>query len=291
MESARRVTSDIEILVVSLPGPRSHPRECVRSQSAALGHRHAPGSRCIPERAALGDRSLGIALALAYSSGSGPRWKPSDAARRGTTFESDHHLPRIWDSQPDDPSTPRSGVPAQPGESLDLGDRQITAFKPPTYNPATTGSTTRSARALFSSDSFGAVVQTPADVADDIAPDDLAAGQTLWTTIDSPWLHKSDRTAFERELNVVREMDPLYVLSSHLPPARSQTETLLTTLARYGREPVRGSEPGRARRYVGDDDRGRGGLRLTRSAQAGEPAPMHRERTAGRWSAPCARLP
>jgi glyoxylase-like metal-dependent hydrolase (beta-lactamase superfamily II) len=119
-----------------------------------------------------------------------------------------------------------------PGETLDLGDRQITAYKPPTFdNPATTGFFDTKSRALFSSDCFGGLVQSPADAAEDIAAGDLRAGQTLWTTIDSPWLKKVDRATFASELNVVREMDPAYVLSTHLPPAHSLTEAFLTTLA------------------------------------------------------------
>jgi len=119
-----------------------------------------------------------------------------------------------------------------PGESLDIGDRQITAYKPPTFdNPATTGFFDSKSRALFSSDCFGALVQSPADMAEDIAPEDLRAGQTLWTSIDSPWLHKVDQAKFARELNVVRDLEPSYVLSSHLPPARARTESFISTLA------------------------------------------------------------
>ena len=46
-----------------------------------------------------------------------------------------------------------------PGESIDVGDRLLTAVKPPTFdNPATTGLYDGKSRAYFSSDSFGAVV-------------------------------------------------------------------------------------------------------------------------------------
>lgn len=126
-----------------------------------------------------------------------------------------------------------------PGESLDIGDRQITAYKPPTFdNPATTGFYDSKSRALFSSDCFGALVQSPVDAAEDMPAEDLRAGQTLWTTIDSPWLHKVDQAKFARELNIVRDMEPAYVLSSHLAPARTCTESFISTLAA-----VPGAEP------------------------------------------------
>jgi flavorubredoxin len=119
-----------------------------------------------------------------------------------------------------------------PGESLDVGDRQLIAFKPPTFdNPATTGFFDSKSKALFSSDCFGGLVQAPADDAESIDSVALRQAQTLWTTIDSPWLHKVDQAKFGRELDVVRAMEPSYILSSHLPPAHSLTATFLTSLA------------------------------------------------------------
>src|SRR5918996_481681 len=98
-----------------------------------------------------------------------------------------------------------------PGQALDLGDRTITAYKPPTFdNPATTGFYDSRSRALFSSDCFGGLLQSPSEMADEMNPEDLRAGQSLWTKIDSPWLHKVDQTKFARELDVVRQMEPSY---------------------------------------------------------------------------------
>jgi glyoxylase-like metal-dependent hydrolase (beta-lactamase superfamily II) len=97
-----------------------------------------------------------------------------------------------------------------PGEALDVGDRQLVAYKPPTFdNPATTGFFDTKSRALFSSDCFGALLQNPADEAEAISSDDLRQGQILWTSIDSPCM----------------------ILSSHLPPSRSLTDIFLTNLA------------------------------------------------------------
>lgn len=119
-----------------------------------------------------------------------------------------------------------------PGESLDVGDRRLTALRPPSFdNPATTGFFDDRSRALVSADCFGAVLEKPADSADDIAAEELRAGQTLWATIDAPWLHNVDRAKFAAALDGVRRMNPSLVLSAHLPPARSCTESLLANLA------------------------------------------------------------
>ena len=119
-----------------------------------------------------------------------------------------------------------------PGESLDVGDRQLVAYKPPTFdNPATTGFYDTKSRALFSSDCFGALLQSPAETAEAIAVEELRQGQVLWTRIDSPWLHKIDHAKLAADLNVVRQMEPTHILSSHLPPASGLTEVFLSSIA------------------------------------------------------------
>lgn len=123
-----------------------------------------------------------------------------------------------------------------PGQSLDVGDRRLTAFRPPVFdNPATAGVIDESTGTCFSSDCFGAPM-TSADLveSDDIAAiprPDLIAGQRLWVTVDSPWLPYVDRDVFHSALGPLRDLDPPVVLSSHLPPAHHKTESLLDTLA------------------------------------------------------------
>jgi glyoxylase-like metal-dependent hydrolase (beta-lactamase superfamily II) len=131
-----------------------------------------------------------------------------------------------------------------PGESLDIGDRTLTAVKPPTFdNPATTGFYDTRSRVLFSSDCFGGMLQAPAENAGDIPAEALHEGQVLWTTVDSAWLYKVDEAKFAAELNAIRQMEPEVVLSSHLPPAGRMTDTLLQALVDASKAP----------RFVGPD--------------------------------------
>jgi glyoxylase-like metal-dependent hydrolase (beta-lactamase superfamily II) len=120
-----------------------------------------------------------------------------------------------------------------PGETVTLGNRVLTAFKPPVFdNPSTTGFYDKSSGALFSSDCFGALLQSVPTHAADIADSDLRDGQVCWATIDSPWLHKVDRAAFAADLEAVRRIDPTLVLSSHLPTASGHMlERMLKSLA------------------------------------------------------------
>ncbi len=120
-----------------------------------------------------------------------------------------------------------------PGQSLDVGDRTLTALKPPTFdNPSTTALFDSRSRALFSSDCFGAVLQEPAQEAGEIAEGARRDGQLLWGAVDTPWVHKVERSAFERELATIERLESELVLSSHLPPARGMAGELLATLAR-----------------------------------------------------------
>lgn len=122
-----------------------------------------------------------------------------------------------------------------PGQSLDLGDRRLAAFRPPVYDsPATTGFYDQRTGTCFTSDCFGSPVTSP-DLAavEDIGTlpaDDLLAGQRLWAAVDSPWVTSVDRAAFRASLQPLRELDPSVVLCTHLPPAHAAATQLLHTL-------------------------------------------------------------
>ena len=120
-----------------------------------------------------------------------------------------------------------------PGETITAGNRTLTAVRPPVFdNPSTTGFYDDRSGAFFSSDCFGALLQTVPRSAADLSDADLRDGQVFWATVDSPWLHKVDRAALAGELEAIRRMAPKIVLSSHLPVAPGQmTERLLEALA------------------------------------------------------------
>lgn len=120
-----------------------------------------------------------------------------------------------------------------PGEKITVGNRTLTAAKPPAFdNPSTTGFYDDKSGALFSSDCFGALLSEVPRNAAELSDGELRDGQVFWATVDSPWLHKVDRSAFAQELDAIRRMAPKMVLSSHLPPAPGHmTDRLLASLA------------------------------------------------------------
>jgi flavorubredoxin len=120
-----------------------------------------------------------------------------------------------------------------PGQRLLLGDRTLTALRPPTFdNPCTTGFHDDRTGALFSADTFGALLSEVPESAAELSEDELRDGQVLWATLDSPWLHAVDGPTFAASLEAVRSLEPTMVLSSHLPAATGElTDRLLDTLA------------------------------------------------------------
>jgi flavorubredoxin len=120
-----------------------------------------------------------------------------------------------------------------PGQGVDVGDRVLTALRPPAFdNPITTGLRDERSGILFSSDCFGALLDEVPERAEDLSDAELHHGQVFWGTADSSWLHHVDRAAFGAALDRIRALVPTMVLSSHLPAARGDSlERLLGALA------------------------------------------------------------
>jgi flavorubredoxin len=120
-----------------------------------------------------------------------------------------------------------------PGQTMTIGERVLTAIKPPTFdNPCTTGFYDQASGALFSSDCFGALLSEVPEKAADLSDEALRQGQVLWTTIDTPWIHAVDSGGLARRLDDIRSMEPKLILSSHLPAAGGfMTHRLLASIA------------------------------------------------------------
>jgi len=130
-----------------------------------------------------------------------------------------------------------SGLPpdrvylVNPGQSLDVGDRELRAFRPPTFDaPESTGFFDTKSETLFSVDSFGAAVNGPAQNAADIPPEELREGLIAWTSLDVPWLTLVSADRLGESLKTVRDFQPRMILGSHLPPAEGMMDALIDNL-------------------------------------------------------------
>jgi hypothetical protein len=131
-----------------------------------------------------------------------------------------------------------------PGQSLNVGDRSLTAVSPPCFDaPETIGLFDDKSATLFSADCFGALMDAPAESAADMEPQKLRDGCIAWSTVDAPWLGMIDPDKFGQTLSAIERFNTETVLSCHLPPAKGLAKTLLTNLA----------EAQHAPRFVGPD--------------------------------------
>jgi glyoxylase-like metal-dependent hydrolase (beta-lactamase superfamily II) len=122
-----------------------------------------------------------------------------------------------------------------PGESLDVGDRRLHAFRPPLFDsPMTVGFYDDKTGTLFSSDCFGAPLpDVDTALSDDIGgipADDVRGAQLAWAGADSPWVRNTDVAKFRSTYDGLRRWAPVSVLSTHLPPAHGQSDVLFDML-------------------------------------------------------------
>jgi len=119
-----------------------------------------------------------------------------------------------------------------PGDSIRVGDRKLTAVRPPLFdNPTTIGLYDDKSEAFFSADCFGAIIPSPVRSINDLAEGDLAQGMAGWASLDNPWVHMVKSDEFSSSLDKIRRIDPKMIFSAHLPPATGKTEQFLELLA------------------------------------------------------------
>ena len=136
-----------------------------------------------------------------------------------------------------------------PGQTVDVGDRILTAVRPPAFdNPITTGLRDERSGIFFSSDCFGALLEEVPERAEDLSEEALRQGQVFWATVDSSWLHNVDRAVFASELDRIRASGTLH--GPEQPPARRAWRVAGAAARRPGnrsrRPRLRRTGPGRA---------------------------------------------
>jgi flavorubredoxin len=114
------------------------------------------------------------------------------------------------------------------GDSIDCGDRKLTAFRPPLFDsPLSTGIHDEKSGAVFCVDAFGAILAREEKDLANLEEKEVQQGMFMWETLDSPWVHSVDTQKFGKSLEEIRMMKPSVILSGHLPMARNKTDLLL----------------------------------------------------------------
>ncbi len=117
------------------------------------------------------------------------------------------------------------------GEGIKVGDRKLTAVRPPMFdNPTTIGIYDSKSEAFFSADFFGAIIPTPAQDADDVPEGDLAQGMISWASADTPWVHMVESRSIRPGAGQNSSNRPENGFFGPPPPARGNTAELLDLL-------------------------------------------------------------
>jgi len=107
------------------------------------------------------------------------------------------------------------------GDQLDLGDRSVTAFRPPVFdNPTTRGIFDHQSGVMWAVDTFANPVSAPLEDAADIADDEFTEGQLLGGRVVAAWHPWLDEQKFHAYIDQVQSMPIEVVVSCHAPALR-----------------------------------------------------------------------
>lgn len=104
------------------------------------------------------------------------------------------------------------------GESLDLGDRTVTAIRPPLYDsPTTRGLFDQRTGVYWASDCYATPVSKGTAFVEDLDPDEWAAGLATFALWNSPWLRLVDTKAYEAECRKIEQLPLHAIAGTHGP--------------------------------------------------------------------------
>lgn len=119
------------------------------------------------------------------------------------------------------------------GESLTLGDRTLTAIRPPFYDsPATRGLYDSRTELYYGVDSFGAPVPHLCESVDDVPADAYEHGFNWFNRVNHPWYAVADPARIRAEVERIRSLSPRTIVSYHGPAAQGRTDQLCDMIAR-----------------------------------------------------------
>jgi flavorubredoxin len=119
------------------------------------------------------------------------------------------------------------------GETLDVGDRRLTALRPPLFDsPSTRGLWDAKTGVYFSSDCFGSFVPNQAEEVGDVPREAFQQGFAFFNRINHPWHTLVDRLKLSAVIDRIRRLDANVIVSYHAPHARGRSEELLRMIDR-----------------------------------------------------------
>lgn len=112
-------------------------------------------------------------------------------------------------------------VTANPGSRVKVGDRELSFHRPPTFDsPGTLAVFDHSDGSLYSSDSFGTVVEEMTPDFTDLSETEFFHGFDVLNRAIAPWTALVDEAKFVRPVRELAALRPARLLSAHGPTVR-----------------------------------------------------------------------
>ncbi|MFE5911381.1 MBL fold metallo-hydrolase [Streptomyces wedmorensis] len=119
-------------------------------------------------------------------------------------------------------------VTANPGSRVKIGDRELGFHRPPTFDsPGTLAVFDHSDGTLYSSDSFGTVVEEITQEFTDLSEEEFFRGFDVLNRAIAPWTALVDEARFVRPVRELAALRPARLLSAHGPTVREDAVPLL----------------------------------------------------------------
>jgi len=119
-----------------------------------------------------------------------------------------------------------------PGQSFSAGDRTFHVIRPPLFDSAASiGFYDETDDALFTADSFGALISRPVQSADDVA-EGFDEGFVFFNHANHAWIGLVDRDKYRAAIDEnVRRFAPRLLLPAHAPALIDRTDEMVERLA------------------------------------------------------------
>ena len=126
------------------------------------------------------------------------------------------------------------------GDSLDIGDRTVTAIRPPLYDSsATRGLWDPKTSMYFAADCYGVVMPNVPQFADEMPAGEYEDGFFWMNRANHIWFHDVKQAAIDAAAERIVKLDPKVVVSGHGPSARKNLPNYCKMITRIGdMEPV-----------------------------------------------------
>ena len=133
------------------------------------------------------------------------------------------------------------------GESLDVGDRTLSAIRPPLYDsPTTRGLFDPVTGVYWASDCYACPVSSGTEFVDDLDPDEWTVGTGVFAKWNSPWVDLVDPDRYLSECRRIEELPLRAIASTHGPTIGASDVPRAHELIRSVPDLVAPSQPGQA---------------------------------------------